>query len=170
MSKKPQRDKKSSSGPGGSRPSLTGRGVAFWLLLLLLLLVVFRWYSGEQRTTSGITFSTFTEQVEKGNIEELTILGDEGYGRLVDEVTIPLKDGAMRPVRDFQVGLQKKDDYYEWLRTYNPDVRFMVERPHESWLTQVLTRARPSWSTWTGPRSPSRTWRVATRPRPNSRK
>ncbi len=47
MSNKPQRDNnRPPQGPGGPRPSFTGRGVAFWLLLLLLLLVVFRWYTG----------------------------------------------------------------------------------------------------------------------------
>ncbi len=140
MSKKPQRDNnRPPQGSGGPRPSFSGRGVAFWLLLFLLLLVIFRWYTGEQRTTSIITFSTFTEQVEKGNVEKLTIVGDEGIGRLTAEVTIPLKDGNMRPVRDFQVGLQKKDDYYEWLRAFNPNVSFQVERPREPWLTQFLT-------------------------------
>ena len=140
MSNDPKRDNKSpQGGPGGPRPGFTGRGVAFWLLLLLLLLVVFRWFAGDQRASSEITFSTFTEQVEKGNVEELTIVGDRGLGRLASEVTIPLKTGQMQAVRDFSVGLQRKDDYYEWLREFNPNVRFMVEEPSDPWLTQFLT-------------------------------
>jgi len=140
MSNKPQRDpNRPSQGPGGPRPGFTGRGVAFWLLLLLLLLVVFRWYSGEHATTSTISFSAFAEQVEKGNLQELTIVGSNGLGRLREQVPITLLDGSIRPVMDFKVGLMQKENFYDWLKATNPEVRVVVEEPRDPWLTQFLT-------------------------------
>jgi len=143
MSNKPQRDNNrppgGGGGPGGPRPSFTGRGVAFWLLLLLLLLVVFRWYASERTTASTISYSAFAEQVEKGNLQELTIIGNRATGRLVEQVPITLLDGSIRPVKEFEVGLLAKENFYDWLRETNPDVRVVVEEPRDPWLTQFLT-------------------------------
>jgi len=124
MANNPQRDNKrppQGPGPGGPRPGFTGRGVAFWLLLMLLLLVVFRWYAGDRRTTNLISFSAFAEQVEQGNLQELTIVGSQAMGRLVEQVPITLLDGTIRPVRDFKVGLMQKENFYDWLKQHNPD-------------------------------------------------
>jgi len=140
MVHKPQRDnKRPLQGPGGPRPGFTGRGVAFWLLLMLLLLVVFRWYAGERRATNVISFSAFAEQVEKGNLQELTIVGGQAMGRLGEQVPITLLDGSIRPVRDFKVGLMQKENFYDWLKLHNPNVRVVVEEPSDPWLTQFLT-------------------------------
>jgi cell division protease FtsH len=140
MANKPPRDNKQPpQGPGGPRPGFTGRGLAFWLLLMLMLLVVFRWYAGERRTTNVISFSAFAEQVEKGNLQELTITGNQAMGRLIEQVPITLLDGSIRPVRDFRVGLMQKDNFYDWLREYNRDVRVVVEEPSDPWVTQFLT-------------------------------
>ncbi len=139
MSNNPNRDNKPPSGPGGPRGGFTGRGVAFWLLLVLLLVVVFQWYSGNRTATNKISFSAFAEQVERGNVAELTIVDGNGVGRLAEQVPMTVVDGTIRPVREFTVVLQPKDDYYEWLREYNPDVRFEVEEPRDPWLTQILT-------------------------------
>lgn len=142
MANNPQRDNKrppQGPGPGGPRPGFTGRGVAFWLLLLLLLLVVFRWYAGERSGTNVISFSAFAEQVEKGNLQELTITGGQATGRLVEQVSITLLDGNIRPVRDFKVGLMQKENFYDWLKQHNPNVRVVVEEPSDPWLTQFLT-------------------------------
>ncbi|MDD5719805.1 MAG: ATP-dependent zinc metalloprotease FtsH [Candidatus Krumholzibacteria bacterium] len=140
MVHKPQRDnKRPPQGPGGPRPGFTGRGVAFWLLLMLLLLVVFRWYAGERRATNVISFSAFAEQVEKGNLQELTIVGGQAMGRLGEQVPITLLDGSIRPVRDFKVGLMQKENFYDWLKLHNPNVRVVVEEPSDPWLTQFLT-------------------------------
>ncbi len=140
MADKPQRDnKRPPQGPGGPRPGFSGRGVAFWLLLLLLLLVVFRWYAGERGSTNTISFSAFAEQVEKGNLQELTITGSRAMGRLIEQVPITLLDGSIRPVRDFRVGLMQKENFYDWLKQNNADVRVVVEEPSDPWLTQFLT-------------------------------
>ncbi|HOX24879.1 MAG TPA: ATP-dependent zinc metalloprotease FtsH [Candidatus Krumholzibacteria bacterium] len=140
MSNKPQRNPiRPPQGPGTPRPGFTGRGVAFWLLLLLLLLVVFRWYSGEHTATSTISFSAFAEQVEKGNLQELTIVGPNGIGRLAEQAPITLLDGSIRPVKDFKVGLMQKENFYDWLKEHNPEVRVVVEEARDPWLTQFLT-------------------------------
>ena len=139
MSNTPQRDNKPPNGPGGPRPGFSGRGVAFWLLLVLLLVVIFQWYTGQRSTSNTITFSAFAEQVESGNVAEFTIVGEKGVGRLGEQVPMTVVDGTIRPVREFTVVLQRKDDYYEWLREDNPDVRFEVEEPSDPWLTQILT-------------------------------
>ncbi|MDY0109795.1 MAG: ATP-dependent zinc metalloprotease FtsH [Candidatus Krumholzibacteria bacterium] len=140
MVHKPQRDnKRPLQGPGGPRPGFTGRGVAFWLLLMLLVLVVFRWYAGERRATNVISFSAFAEQVEKGNLQELTIVGGQAMGRLGEQVPITLLDGSIRPVRDFKVGLMQKENFYDWLKLHNQNVRVVVEEPSDPWLTQFLT-------------------------------
>jgi len=140
MSNKPQRDNKPPLGPGGPRPGFTGRGVAFWLLLLLLLLVVFKWYAGERATSEIISYSAFAEQVEKGNLQELTIIGGRtAKGRLNDEAPITLLDGTIRPVREFQVGLLAKENFFDWLRENNANVRVVAEEANDPWLTQFLT-------------------------------
>ncbi len=140
MSQDPKRDNRPPmGGPGGPRPGFTGRGVAFWLLLMLLLVVVFQWYSGKRTTSNLISFSAFAEQVEAGNVAELTIVEGKGVGRLTEQVPMTVVDGTIRPVREFSVVLQRKDDYFEWLRESNPNVRFEVEEPRDPWLTQILT-------------------------------
>jgi cell division protease FtsH len=113
--------------------------VAFWLLLFLLLVVVFRWYASERSTASTISYSAFAEQVENGNLQELTIIGDRARGRLIEQVPITLLDGSIQPVKDFEVGLLGKENFYDWLRETNPDVRVVVEEPSDPWLTQFLT-------------------------------
>ncbi|MEZ4386680.1 MAG: ATP-dependent zinc metalloprotease FtsH [Candidatus Krumholzibacteriia bacterium] len=139
MSQDPKRDNRPPAGPGGPRPGFTGRGVAFWLLLMLLLVVVFQWYSGKHTSSNMISFSAFAEQVESGNVAELTIVEGKGVGRLTEQVPMTVVDGTTRVVREFTVVLQRKDDYYEWLREFNPSVRFEVEEPRDPWLTQILT-------------------------------
>jgi len=140
MSHDPKRDNRPpSGGPGGPKPGFTGRGVAFWLLLMLLMVVVFQWYAGQRTSSNLISFSAFAEQVEVGNVAELTIVDGKGMGRLGEQVPMTVADGTIRPVREFSVVLQRKDDYYEWLREFNPNVRFEVEEPRDPWLTQILT-------------------------------
>ncbi|QGX99269.1 ATP-dependent metallopeptidase FtsH/Yme1/Tma family protein [Roseovarius faecimaris] len=79
------------------------RNLAFWLVLFLLILALFNLFSGSGNTLQSQTvkYSDFVEQVDAGNIEQVTIDGESVRFRGSDGkdyVTIKPEDAELTPM------------------------------------------------------------------------
>ena len=141
MSNKPQRDNNRPPvvGPAARAPASPAVAWRSGCCLLLLLLVVFQWYASERTIATPSASAPSPSRSRRATCRADHRRRQAARGRLIEQVPITVLDGTIRPVREFEVVLQRKDDYYEWLRESNPDVRVEVEEPRDPWLTQFLT-------------------------------
>jgi len=144
--KTPDRDPRDGNrnplGPNRKSP-FNGKAAGFWLILALLLLLAFQMmYNGRQQSYE-ISFSAFAEQVENGNIEQLTKTGQVVEGRFVEQVPVTVLDGSIRPVQDFKVVLIEREDFYEWVTENNPNAKLIGQLPKVNWMTTFLTYYLP---------------------------
>ena len=64
----------------------TGRSLFFWMAIILLAIFGYQYLSGEFGSgTAQITFSEFMEQIDKGNVAEVTFTEREVQGKLKEE-------------------------------------------------------------------------------------
>ena len=59
-------------GPGVKPPHIPGKTAGFWVLLLFLVFLVYQMIALDRTTVQELTYSTFREQVDKGNIQSAT--------------------------------------------------------------------------------------------------
>jgi cell division protease FtsH len=130
-------------GSPGRRPGINSKAAGFWLVLALLLMLAFQMMNNERRQTFEIEYSAFAEQVDAGNLEQLTIIESQATGRLREQVPLTAKDGSIRPVQEFKVVLIAREDFYTWVTKANPGVRLIGELPRVNWLTTFLTYYLP---------------------------
>ena len=81
-----------------------GKSLALWLTIALLIILSFNFLNSEQLKSHTEPFSTFIQQVEKGEIEKVVIRGQRvvgvtknnepietylpsGYNNIIDELT-----------------------------------------------------------------------------------
>ena len=64
--RKPQR------GGGMKPPQIPGKTAGFWILIVFLVFIVFQMVSMEKTAIHELTYSSFKEQVENGNIRSIT--------------------------------------------------------------------------------------------------
>ncbi|SNR81458.1 ATP-dependent zinc metalloprotease FtsH [Desulfurobacterium atlanticum] len=57
------------------------KSVALWITIALLMIIAFNFFSSPQFTRKTIPFSTFLQEVEKGEIKKVTIQGQEITGQ-----------------------------------------------------------------------------------------
>jgi ATP-dependent Zn protease len=67
-SPKGQGPKGPNKGPGVKPPHIPGKTAGFWVLLLFLVFLVYQMIALDHTTIQELTYSSFREQVEKGNI------------------------------------------------------------------------------------------------------
>ena len=95
------------------------RNLALWILIALLLVLLFNLFQGQNKTaaTPPLSYSAFLTDVQKGNVQKVTIQGDEAKGQLRDNTAftalVPRDDPSMWPLlreHDVNVTYAKPDD------------------------------------------------------------
>ena len=123
---------------GPSRPMRT---LALWLIILLVSVIGAQMYFSKRDTPVELTYTQFMNEVEKGNIEKITIdEGGEAAGELRAASSIA---GHPLPVDKFHVRIGKtSEDLTKQIRESNPGVEIVFKAPPPDWL-QVLGGALP---------------------------
>ena len=78
-----------------------GRNLALWVVIAILLITLFQFFQPEdQNASSEIPFSRFLEEVESGQVSEVTIKGNQidGQGLSGDFTTYAPNDADLVPV------------------------------------------------------------------------
>src|SRR5258706_1878518 len=94
--------------PKRNRPGLTnggmkfGRGLMGWLLFVALAALLFVWLKKSSTATANIPINQFWEQIEKGNVEQLAIDGDEVIGKLKQEIVVSGTGNKTGPPAQFR--------------------------------------------------------------------
>jgi cell division protease FtsH len=74
----------------------------FWIFLVLLSISIFQFFNRSRRQEVVITYSEFRQQLEKGNIDQVTMVEKEIHGQL-KESDFKLEDGDRKEYREFLV-------------------------------------------------------------------
>ena len=106
------------------------RSIAFWVVLFLLILALFNLISGDQTTSSSreITYSDFVNQVERGEVSQVTVDGEQ--------VVFTGSDGNR------YVTIKPEDDQFTE-RLIENDVVIQAERQEQSGLSTILISFLP---------------------------
>ncbi len=95
------------------------RNLALWILIALLLVLLFNLFQGSNKSAQAApyTYTAFTQEVVKGNVQEITLSGDQVKGKLRSgtEFTtmVPPNDQTMWTTlkeHDVNVTVAKPDD------------------------------------------------------------
>ena len=101
------------------------KNLALWLVIGIVLIALFNMFSQPLTQQSDVVFSDFMDQVEKGQVNEVVINGDNISGKYMDGTS-------------FQTTAPPKDpDLIKSLRQKN--VRIVVVAPEQtSWYMSIL--------------------------------
>ena len=80
--------------PSISKPGKPLKAMVFWVILVLILLIAFQMFESGKKREFRIAYSTFNEEVEKGNIKSVVIRGLQVTGVLLERTTIPMEPSA----------------------------------------------------------------------------
>jgi len=60
------------------------RNLALWILIALLLVLLFNLFQGSNKSAQAqqLSYTAFTQEVVKGNVQKITLSGDEVKGEL----------------------------------------------------------------------------------------
>jgi cell division protease FtsH len=132
---------------GGSprRPPTTPprpfRTLAFWALVVLLSLVAYRMYQGSFMAPQrpDISYTRFVQEVDKGNIRSLVVLGKNVMGEFKNDAVIRLNEHEIS-VRNFRThilgdGIDIRDRV--WL--VDPTVEIQVREEGPNWFSILFT-------------------------------
>jgi cell division protease FtsH len=93
-------DKESKSSLPGKQPGCSA------LLIILLIIFAFSpflisYFGVESEEQSQISYTSFRGEIEKGNVESVTVIGDQITGELLQAATVNLKDGSTHEYTNF---------------------------------------------------------------------
>ncbi len=95
------------------------RNLALWILIALLLVLLFNLFQGSNKSTQAqqLSYTAFTQEVVKGNVQKITLSGDEVKGELRNgtqfNTMVPPNDQTMWTTikeHDVNVTVAKPDD------------------------------------------------------------
>ncbi len=143
--RKPQGpQKRPSKGPGGRPPQLPGKTAGLWILALFVVFLVYTMMNIEQTTTHELTYSSFLEQVEAGNIRSVAKTGLDVTGELNEKMTLSVKEGTLQEVDKFYTRLLSEDpEFSQLVKEANPGVVLAGEAPKTNWWAHFLTYYLP---------------------------
>jgi cell division protease FtsH len=125
-------------------PHIPGKTAGFWVLLLFLVFLVYQMIALDRTTIQELTYSTFHEQVEKGNIQKATKTNLIVIGELTDMTSLTVKDGSVREVDKFTTRLlSDRDDFAEWVQEKNPKAVLVGEPQKTNWWVHFMTYYLP---------------------------
>ena len=131
-------------GPNVKPPHIPGKTAGFWVLLLFLVFLVYQMIALDHTTIQELTYSTFREQVEKGNIQKATKTNLIVIGELTEKTSLTVKDGSLREVDKFTTRLlSDRDDFAEWVQEKNPEAVLVGEPQKTNWWVHFMTYYLP---------------------------
>jgi len=131
-------------GKGHKATQFPGKAAGFWILLVFLVFLVYQMISIDKTSVYEVTYSTFREQVENGNIERIAKTNLDVTGMLTAKTALTVKDGTLQDVDRFQTHLlSDRDDFAEWITQYNPGADLVGEPLRMNWWTHFLTAYLP---------------------------
>ncbi|MBK9471538.1 MAG: ATP-dependent zinc metalloprotease FtsH [bacterium] len=143
-SPKGQGPKGPNKGPGVKPPHIPGKTAGFWVLLLFLVFLVYQMIALDHTTIQELTYSSFREQVEKGNIGNASKTNLIVNGQLKEKTSLTVKDGSLREVDKFTTRLlSDRDDFAEWVQEKNPEAVLVGEPQKTNWWVHFMTYYLP---------------------------
>jgi len=122
-------------------PGRPFRTMAFWALVVLLSLVAYRMYQGSfmapQR--ADISYTRFVQEVDKGNIKNLQVMGKNVTGEFKSDASLKV-NGHDLTVRNFKTSiLGDGTDIRDRVWAADPDVEIEVHEEGINWLSVLFT-------------------------------
>jgi len=137
-------NKRPPRGPGLKPPQIPGKTAGFWILLVFLVFLVYQMIYFDRSPVQEITFSAFDEQVQTGNLRSITKTGLDVQGELNEKTTLTVKDGSLKEVDRFHTRLLSDNpDFYEYIKTHNPEATQVGEPVKTNWWAHFLTYYLP---------------------------
>ncbi len=135
---------KPSPPPFFGRRTQSGRQSPYGSLWQILLLLVVVWWLSSIFFANGqgrkIDYSAFREQLEQGNVERVTVQGEQVQGRLHDPVTVNLEGNRTTEYQDFTTYLPSFGDDRLLTLLEDRDVAVTTEPEQDfSWVWILLT-------------------------------
>jgi len=136
--------KRPSKGSGNRPPQLPGKTAGFWILALLVVFLVYTAMNFDQVATHELTYSSFLEQVEAGNIRSVAKTGLDVTGELNEVTTLSVKDGTLQEVDKFYTRLLSEDpEFTRIVKAANEGAIMAGEAPKTNWWVHFLTYYLP---------------------------
>jgi cell division protease FtsH len=102
------------------------KSLALWLVVGLVMIALFNMVNQGPAETQSMSFSTFIDEVEKGNVETVTIKGGEALGKM--------KDGE-----SFAVNVMETPDLFQTMRGNGVKVSVAPAKTDSMLLTILMT-------------------------------
>jgi len=143
---------RSGQGSGGGREPMRGmkppltmrnqrpmRTLSLWLLIVLLAIITLKFMNLGTPRETPITFTELQQQIDAGNLRELTVVGTELHGELTNATT---RAQGMSPAsytlfRTESVTVDR--DFVQDILTKNPNARIEIKKPSQPWFQIFLT-------------------------------
>ncbi len=133
-------DNKNPKRPGGQMPKPT-RAMSFWILMIIAVLVIFQWISYGKPREYEIYYSSFMDQLERGNVEEVVFNGNSVSGILREPVSMEGPGGDVE-AQNFHLDLPYNvPDLLEQTRalsTPESPIQIRTEQQGFSWGTALF--------------------------------
>ncbi len=141
----PKNNQGSGKKPSSGRPpQMPGKTIGFWVLLVFLVFLAYQMIYLDRSSIQELTYSTFKEQVEQGNIKKIDKTGLAVSGELNEKTTLTVKDGTLQEVDQFATRLlSDREDFADWVESYNPTAALVGETPKTNWVAHFLTYYLP---------------------------
>jgi cell division protease FtsH len=124
--------------PPSGRPFRT---MAFWALVVLLTLVAVRMYQGSfmNPQQADISYTRFVQEVDKGNIKKMQVLGKTVTGEFKADANLRV-NGRDVPIRNFKTSiLGDGTDIRDRVWAADPNVEIEVHEEGINWVSALLT-------------------------------
>ena len=130
--------------PGSKTPQIPGKTAGFWILLVFLVFLVYQMIYIDRSAVHELTYSAFREQVEAGQIRSIAKTNLDVNGELNEKTTLTVKDGSLQEVDRFHTRLlSDRDDFSEWVQSYNEEAVLVGEPAKVNWWSHFLTYYLP---------------------------
>ena len=80
--------------PKSPRPRINWISTLLWLALGFVFLSWFWGSLGPDDAATQIAYTTFRQEVDAGNVSEITVRGEQIEGQLVESITVPTDEGT----------------------------------------------------------------------------
>jgi len=128
------------TGSGNQKPS---RSMALWVMILIMGFLAYLLFNSGARNEHPISYTTFIQEINSGNIDRIKIRGLEVTGNLIDEIILPTATDETR-ISKFKVVLPAEDkDLPEKIWKTNPNAVIEAEFPGSSVWVKALATALP---------------------------
>jgi len=121
-------------------PLQPGRAIGFWLVIIVLLFFGFQLIMMERPSQYKISYTTFMDQVDDGNVAELVQNERTVTGKLREREMMLVEGGSTQEVLAFEVVLPTEDAISpQEIAEKNPDVQIKGEITGIKWWGAILT-------------------------------